>query len=91
MATLMIGYDLNKSGKDYSGLIKQIKDTFGTWWHHLDSTWLVVTNLTPVQVRDLLRPHLDSDDELLVATIAAPAAWYGFNTDGSQWLTDNLH
>ena len=90
MATLMIGYDLNKSGKDYSGLIKEIKDNFGTWWHHLDSTWLVVADLTPVQVRDLLRPHIDNDDELLVATISAPAAWVGFNDNGSTWLKDNL-
>jgi len=91
MATLMIGYDLNKTGKDYSGLIQQIKETFDTWWHHLDSTWLVVTDLTPVQVRDLLASHIDSDDEILVAVVSAPAAWRGFNESGSSWLKDNLH
>ncbi len=87
----MIGYDLNKAGKDYSGLIQEIKDSCKTWWHHLDSTWIVVTDLTPVEVRDLLAPHIDSDDEILVATISAPAAWKGFNDSGSKWLRDNLH
>jgi hypothetical protein len=90
MATLMIGYDLNKSGKDYSGLTQEIKDTFPTYWHHLDSTWLVVTDMEPKDVRDLLKSHIDSDDELLVATIAPPAAWMGFNDRGSKWLKDNL-
>lgn len=86
MTTFMIGYDLNKSGKDYDGLIAEIKSISGTWWHHLDSTWLVVTDLTAVQVRDRLAPHLDSDDELLVAKVCAPAAWKGFNESGSDWL-----
>ena len=90
MATLMIGYDLNKSGKDYTGLINEIKANFSTYWHHLDSTWLVLTDRTPVQVRDLLALHIDSDDEILVATVSAPAAWRGFNESGSKWLKDNL-
>ena len=50
MATLMVGYDLNTPGKDYEKLIEYMK-SFGTWWHHLDSTWLVVAEMTPVQLR----------------------------------------
>jgi hypothetical protein len=91
MATLMIGYDLNKTGKDYTGLIAEIRAQFKTYWHNLDSTWLVVTDLTPAQVRDLLAPHLDADDELLVSKISPPAAWRGFNEAASKWLMDNLN
>jgi hypothetical protein len=90
MSTLLIGYDLNKTGKDYEGLIREIKETFDTWWHHLDSTWIVVTDLTPVQVRDLLTPHIDADDEILVARLSTPAAWRGIDDTGSQWLHDHL-
>ncbi len=43
MATLMIGYDLNKT-KDYPALFQAIKGLGGAWWHHLDSTWLVKLN-----------------------------------------------
>ena len=43
MATYMIGYDLNRPGQDYPALIDAIK-RLGTWWHHLDSTWIVVTD-----------------------------------------------
>lgn len=88
MATLLVGYDLNKPTKDYSTLIERLRK-FGTWWHHLDSTWLVRTELTPVQVRDELRRLIDADDELLVIDVSGRAsAWAGFNQKGSQWLRD---
>ncbi len=89
MAVYMVGYDLNKPGQDYSELFKAIK-AYGTWWHHLDSTWIIETEKTAVQVRDNLRQHIDDNDELLVATISAPAAWFGFDKKGSDWLMEHL-
>jgi hypothetical protein len=89
MAVHMVGYDLNKPGQDYSDLIDAIK-AYKTWWHHLDSTWIIETNQTAVQVRDNLQRYLDKNDELLVATVGAPAAWYGFNKEGADWLLAHL-
>ncbi len=86
----MIGYDLNKSGKDYSGLINQIKKISGIWWHHLDSTWIIKSTKSTIEIRDLLSPYIDEDDELLVAGLTSVAAWKGFNSKGSHWLKDNL-
>jgi hypothetical protein len=88
MATLMIGYDLNKPGKDYEPLIKAIKE-LGTWWHHLDSTWLVKSAMTASEARDTLKAHLDGNDELLVIDVTGQArAWSGFNESGSKWLKE---
>lgn len=88
MATLMIGYDLNKPGKDYGPLVEAIK-ALGAWWHHLDSTWLVKCEKTATDVRDALRTQLDSNDELLVLDVTGRArAWVGFNERGSAWLKD---
>ncbi len=89
MATYLIGYDLNKQ-KNYPDLIDAIKSLSGTWWHHLDSTWIIVTEKTAVQIRDSLKKHIDNDDELLVARLHGAAAWTGFNSNGSQWLENNL-
>lgn len=86
----MIGYDLNKQGKNYDGLIKKIKDLSTNWWHHLDSTWIVTSNLNTVAIRDALKPFLDSDDELLVVALKSEGAWVGFNTEGSNWLKNYL-
>ena len=42
---VIVGYDLNKPGQDYEQLWKRLRE-FGTWWHHLDSTWIVRTEMT---------------------------------------------
>lgn len=90
MKTYIIGYDLNKTGQDYKDLIDKIKSEFTTWWHHLDSTWIVKSNLTAVEIRDRLKPFIDSNDELLVASLAGESAWAGFNDKGAKWLRDNI-
>ena len=93
MNKILIGYDLNKrtQPEQYDNLIKKIKANFPTYWHCLDSTWIVVTSLTPVQVCNLLSQALDANDELLVVDITGKlAAWRGFDTNCSSWLKDNL-
>lgn len=91
MAIYMVGYDLNKSGKNYDGLISKIKEISGIWWHHLDSTWLITHAGGSAAIRDALLPYIDKDDELLVSKIEKnDSAWAGFNTEGSTWLKNNL-
>lgn len=86
MPTLLIGYDLN-GAKDYQALYSAIKSVGSAWWHHLDSTWLINTTHTPVAVRDLLKRHLDADDELLVIDVSGDLrAWTGFNQRAAEWL-----
>jgi hypothetical protein len=70
-------------------LFEAIK-SYGMWWHHLDSTWIIVTDESAARVRDNLRQYMDKNDELLVASIGAPAARSGFNDNGSQWLKEGL-
>ena len=90
MSTMIVGYDLNKPGKDYDGLIEKLK-SFGAWWHHLDSTWLVKTEMSPVELRDALKPYLDSTDELLVIDVSGAArAWVGFSDRASAWLKETF-
>ena len=91
MAAILIGYDIHPiRGETYDELINAIK-SLGTWWHHLDSTWIVKCNYTPVQARDHLQRHLRRDDQLLVVDISSDAAaWLGFDDAGSKWLRDNL-
>ncbi len=87
----MVGYDLNKAGKDYTGLISKIKEISNGWWHNLDSTWLIGHGGSSETIRNALKPFLDKDDELLVVLLAkGDAAWTGFDTSGSDWLMKNL-
>lgn len=89
VTTYIISYDLNAPGQNYTDLFEAIKGS-GTWWHHLDSTWIVKSNLSAKQIRDTLSPTLDSNDKVLVAALSGVAAWKGFNDKGSKWLKDNL-
>jgi hypothetical protein len=90
MATYIIGYDIHPSkNESYDDLISAIKK-IGAWWHHLDSTWIVVTDKTAKEIRDTLRAHLYEDDQLLVVKSGREGAWHGFNDSGSKWLKDHL-
>lgn len=89
MRTLLVGYDLNRPGQNYDGLIQALKRT--GWWHHLDSTWLLRTEETPIELRDRLMRHIDAGDELLVIEVTnQAAAWTGINQSGSEWIKNYL-
>ena len=86
MNTLLIAYDLNRPAQKYTELIKAIKD-LGPWWHHLDSTWLVSTSLSPSQARQRLWAVMDSNDELLVINVVGDTwAADGFEDSAYAWL-----
>jgi hypothetical protein len=89
MNTFLIGYDLHRPGQNYPELFAVIQK-FPAWWHRLDSTWIVKSDLGVVEIRDLLMDHTDSTDALLVVELAGPAAWVGFTDDAGQWLLDHL-
>ncbi len=85
MKTYLVGYDLDKPDQDYPALINAIR-THGTWWHHLDATWIIKTDQSAPQIRDFLTKHIGKSDELLVVRLAGEGAWFGFNEKGSNWL-----
>jgi hypothetical protein len=91
MRTYLVGYDLNRprGASDYPELYKALQ-AYPNWWHHLDSTWIIKTDWSSVQIRDDLRQHIDSGDKLLVVRLEGTGAWFGFNEKGSQWLKNNL-
>lgn len=90
MASYVISYDLNRPGQNYNELFEEIK-ALGTWWHCLDSTWIVKSNLTAAQVRDRLVKKIDTNDRLIVAALTGEAAWTtSFSEQCQDWLRKNL-
>lgn len=75
----LITYDLNKTGQNYSGLYETIKE-LGSWWHYLDSNWLVETDLDATQISNFLKPQIDQNDSLLIIRVAE---------DYDGWLTQD--
>lgn len=89
MASVLITYDLITPGKKYTELHGAIK-ALGTWWHCVESTWIIKSDLSIVQIRDALKKHVDSNDKLLVLALSGTGAWVGLNKNCSDWLTSNL-
>ncbi len=91
MAIYMIGYDLHPSSEgDYERLFAAIEPIGSGYWDCLASTWLVITDRTPTEIRDELKQHLKDDDRLLVARCGEGAAWLGFKDDCRTWLEDRF-
>lgn len=88
MKVYQIDYDLRKQ-RNYDDLYKRIK-AYGGWCHALESTWLVVTEQTAVQVRDNLLQAMDGDDGLLVTRLKGEGAWSGLSGEISSWLKKQL-
>jgi hypothetical protein len=91
VATILIAYDIHRlNGETYDQLIASIK-TLGTWWHHLETIWIVKCSRTPLQILSLLRPRISNDDQLLVIDISDDTAeWLGINEPGNKWLRHNI-
>jgi hypothetical protein len=90
MGVFMVGYDLNSPGQKYADLGDEIKK-LGAWWHHLDSTWLVTSQLIAGDIRTRLKQHLDDGDELLVIDITgANWATAGFSKPATDWLYSSV-
>lgn len=85
----LITYDINTVIKDYNELYEAIKGISNDYQHPLESVWLVNTNIDRVQVYNLIRPHMDSRDYLLIAEIKG--GYYGWlNKKVWEWLKSKL-
>lgn len=90
MNTLLITYDLSKPGQEYTTLIDHLQ-SYPSWWHCLESTWLVRTSEGPSDACNRLKPFLDANDKAVVINVTSdPAAWLGLDQRCSDWLLTNL-
>lgn len=83
---LLISYDLNSPGQDYSSLHEEIKKA-GKWWHYLESTWIISTHYGPNDLASRLRQHLDDNDYLLIIEVCKN--YQGWLPDDAwEWLNE---
>ncbi|EHP6399727.1 hypothetical protein [Klebsiella quasipneumoniae] len=89
MAAYIISYDLVKAGsKDYSNLYNAIK-SLGKWAKVVESTWVVVSELSSVEIRDSLSLHMDAADRIIVVKSGNVGAWKNVICS-NEWLKTNL-
>ncbi|KAF5079220.1 CRISPR-associated endonuclease Cas2 [Desulfovibrio desulfuricans] len=86
---LLISYDLSKPGRDYSTLHQAIQRV-GTWWHCLESVWIVETNRQAIDVRDEIKKYIDANDKLVVLRVGGGWGTYNLDNDCNRWLETRM-
>jgi len=86
---LFITYDLNKVGKNYSGVIDAIKN-LGEWAKYQKSAWYVSTTYTAEQAGKIVWANMDADDSLMVIDcLHNDAYWFGLTEEVSKFIQKN--
>ena len=90
MPVYCVSYDLRGVNRDYTPLFEALQTNVDSWWHFLESTWLISTNESALQVWERLRRTILRDDSLLIIEVRhnlngwlPPEAW--------QWIRANVH
>jgi len=90
MAIRIVTYDLGyerKKTSDYQQILKVIKQ--GAWARLSESSYAMDTYLSPSEIFQQLKPHLDGNDSLLILTLTGP--WYGQHSqEVRDWLKSRL-
>ena len=87
MSTLLVTYDLDRPGQDYTDVLGVIKKF--PWARLSESSYAVFTELTAQQLYDRLSPFIDSNDTLYVITLNEPSAGHG-PREVNDWLNKFL-
>ncbi|QQL51003.1 hypothetical protein [Mucilaginibacter ginkgonis] len=84
----VVGYDLNKPGQNYAGLMEELKKS-PSWWHYLDSTWLIYTKESATQLRDRILNCVDNSDRLLVMEVTKNYSGW-LPQEAWTWISNHL-
>jgi len=85
----IVTYDLTRPSRNYENLLRRIK-SYNYWAKLAESSYLIHTESTHVQIRDYLSKALDSNDKLYVGVVNAPAAWVGLPKEVETWIHEHL-
>ena len=95
MAIFMVSFDLHED-EGYEKLTDAL-ERYPSYWHCLNSTWLIVSDDTAPEISRNLRKHILKDDKLLVMRYGknlrgrgASASWVGFEDACRDWLSTHL-
>ena len=89
MAVFAVNYDLRAKAKpDYADLYAELERS-PNWWHHLESTWLIVTDETAQQLWNRIARHVHRGDSVLVVEVGDDRQGW-LPSDAWEWIAENL-
>ncbi|HRV05234.1 MAG TPA: hypothetical protein P5025_09405, partial [Candidatus Ratteibacteria bacterium] len=75
-------------GQDYTSLYNTIKSA-DSWWHYLESTWLIKTNQNPSAWTDKIKRVIDPNDYLFVVDISGKSYNGWLPQKAWDWINQN--
>ena len=84
----IVSYDLKGRPSAYMPLINELKSSH-TWWHYLDSTWIILRRETLVELSPKLRKLIFQNDRLLIMPAKGPSDGW-LPKDAWKWMQDNV-
>ena len=83
MPLLLVTFDSDKPGQDYSDLLDQIKSYSNV--RLSESSYAIISDKTPDTVCEEMKKYIDTNDNLYIINLKRPYAGYG-----SELVTDWL-
>lgn len=90
MSALLISYDLNSPGQDYEEVHHAIRGLGSAVGHPLESTWIVITSMTPELAYRALKPSFDQNDNFLIVDITRAPRQGWLRQKSWDWINKNL-
>ena len=80
----IISYGFLEKKGDYTALYEELSN-FESWWHKIDNTWFVYSDLSAKEIYAKLKPHLDNNIYLIINIVTQNC--YGWlPQSGWDWM-----
>jgi hypothetical protein len=89
MKKYLITYNLKTPNWNYTGFFNALQN-IGPWWHYIDSTWIVKSNLTAQQIYSRIAPgFLSTSDFILIIEIKSESKFGWLPQEAWNWIDSN--
>jgi hypothetical protein len=80
----VVSYHFRNSADDYPDFFDALQD-FDSWWHFIQGTWLITTDLGAKEIYEKLNPSIDDEVNLLIVE-AGPDLAGRLPTKAWNWI-----
>lgn len=91
MKTYSITYDLGNPGRNYEGVVDEIKAIANGYCRPTQSHWFINTNHSAGAIRDKIATKLDTSDKLMVNEVGDDWGTWGLRKETNEWLRAHWH
>jgi hypothetical protein len=88
MPALLVTYDLRAPGRNYQRLLDYLQKYPSI--RVVESSWMISTSETAMQVCDEIASYVDSNDRVFVGEVTRNAAWLHLPDAVTAWLNTYL-